>query len=126
MAGIEDVMDFLVDHRAANVPPGFVAEQLESMAWIVDIASGIRLREVAKQWLTCGDPFRVAVAAALSEGTYLYDTFEELAGLAAPLKERFPSMAADLDAWLTRARESYERRDNGTWWETGGADRTTG
>ncbi|MFJ4846127.1 hypothetical protein [Streptomyces sp. NPDC088733] len=77
----EDVMDFLVEHRAPGVTPGYVAEQLLSMSWIV----------------AAGDVARIAEAG--------------------PLKECFPSMAADIDAWTARAEPAYERLRKGTFFE---------
>jgi hypothetical protein len=47
--------------------------------------------------------------------TYLADSLDELIELAEPMKERFPSMADDVSAWLERAGLSYERRQQGYW-----------
>ncbi|MFF3787673.1 hypothetical protein [Streptomyces sp. NPDC001933] len=114
---VEDVMDFLVDHRAPNVVPGYISEQLLSMSWIIapdDVAGVI---EVAKRWLTSDDQFRVAVAIGLENETYLADSWEEISELAEPLKEKFPSVAADVDAWMARAEPSYERLKKGSFFE---------
>ncbi|MGW5122666.1 hypothetical protein ACWEQ7_01100 [Streptomyces sp. NPDC004069] len=102
-------MDFLVDHRAPNVVPGYISEQLLSMSWILDAEAVARIIEVGKRWLKSEDQFRVAVAIGLENETYLADSWEEIAELAEPLKERFPSMAADVDAWMARAKPSYEK-----------------
>jgi hypothetical protein len=119
---IENVMEFLVEHRAPNVVPGYVSEQLLSMSWIIDAEDVARIVEVGKQWLTSDDPFRVAVAIGLENETYLADSWEEIAELAEPLKERFPSMAADVDAWMARAAPAYERRRTGSFFERGTGD----
>ncbi|MFH8978022.1 hypothetical protein [Streptomyces sp. NPDC017890] len=114
---VEDVMDFLVDRRAPDVVPGYISEQLLSMSWILrpdDVAAVI---EVAKRWLTSDDQFRVAVAIGLENETYLADSWEEISDLAEPMKERFPSMAADVDAWMARAEPAYERRKEGSFFE---------
>lgn len=114
---VEDVMDFLVDHRAPNVVPGYISEQLLSMSWIIapdDVAGVIK---VAKRWLTSDDQFRVAVAIGLENETYLADSWEENSELAEPLKEKFPSVAADVDAWMARAEPSYERLKKGSFFE---------
>lgn len=114
---VEQVMDFLVDHRAPGVVPGYVSEQLLSMSWIIDAEHVARIVQVANRWLRSDDPFRAAVAIGLENETYLADSWEEIAALAAPLKERFPSMAADVDAWMARAEPSYERLRRGSFFE---------
>ncbi|CAM5295823.1 putative protein OS=Streptomyces aurantiogriseus OX=66870 GN=GCM10010251_68550 PE=4 SV=1 [Streptomyces aurantiogriseus] len=103
-------MDFLVEHRAPNVVPGYISEQLLSMAWIIDAEDVARITEVGRKWLKSDDAFRVAVAIGLENETYLADSWSELAELAGPLKEAFPSMAPDVDAWMERSQRSYERR----------------
>ncbi|MEH0443585.1 MULTISPECIES: hypothetical protein [unclassified Streptomyces] len=118
-AKVEDVMDFLVEHRAANVTPGFVSEQLLSMSWIIDAADVAQIIEVGRRWLRSGDPFRAAVAIGLESETYLADSWEEIREVAEPLKEKFPSMAADVDAWMARAEPAYERRRTGSFFEQG-------
>ncbi|WP_406418392.1 hypothetical protein OH809_31950 [Streptomyces sp. NBC_00873] len=114
---VEDVMDFLVDHRAPDVVPGYVSEQLLSMSWIIDADDVARIIEMAKRWLKSDDQFRVAVAIGLENETYLADSWEAIAELAEPLKERFPSMAADVDAWMARAKPAYERLKKGSFFE---------
>lgn len=116
---VEDVMEFLVDHRAPGVVPGYISEQLLSMSWIINAEDVARITEVAKQWLKSDDPFRVAVAIGLENETYLADSWEEIAELAEPLKEKFPSMAADVDAWLAGAKPSYERLKSGSFFQQG-------
>ncbi|MEU0029670.1 hypothetical protein [Streptomyces sp. NPDC006335] len=112
---IEDVMNFLVEHRAPNVVPGYISEQILSMGWIIDVESGTRIIEVGRRWLRSDDAFRAAVAIGLENETYLADSLDELIELAEPMKERFPSMADDVSAWLERAGLSYERRQKGYW-----------
>ncbi|GAA2279309.1 hypothetical protein GCM10010415_54700 [Streptomyces atrovirens] len=119
---VEDVMHFLVEHRAANVTPGYVAEQLLSMSWIIEAEDGRRIIEVGRQWLSSDDPFRVAVAIGLESETYLADSWEEISALAEPLKEKFPSMAADVDAWMRRAEASYTRLKEGSFFQHGGGE----
>jgi hypothetical protein len=113
---IEDVMDFLVEHRAPAVVPGYIAEQLFSMSWIIRPEDGARVTEVARRWLDSDDPFRAAVAVGLGHELYLTDSWQELVEAAELLKERFPSMAADVDVWTTRAEVSYEMRRTGRFW----------
>ncbi|MFJ4984843.1 hypothetical protein ACIP9H_13705 [Streptomyces sp. NPDC088732] len=113
----EDVMDFLVEHRAPGVTPGYVAEQLLSMSWIVAAGDVARIAEAGRRWLRSDDPFRVAVAIGLENETFLADSWEEIAALAGPFKECFPSMAADIDAWTARAEPAYERLRKGTFFE---------
>jgi hypothetical protein len=114
---VEDVMSFLVNHRAPNVTPGYVAEQLLSMSWIIDPKDGTQIFETGKEWLKSDDPFRVEVAIGLENLTYLADSWEELVELAEPLKEKFPTRVADIDAWMARAEASYERRRTGSFWD---------
>ncbi|WP_406860859.1 hypothetical protein ABZO31_10505 [Streptomyces sp. HUAS MG47] len=115
---VEDVMNFLVENRAPNVVPGYVSEQLLSMVWIIEPEHTTRIFEVAEDWLGSDDPFRAAVAVGLGHETYLHDSWHELAEQAEVLKERFPSMAGDVDVWLERSRRSYERRATGSYFES--------
>ena len=110
---VEDVMNFLVEHRAPGVVPGYVSEQLLSLGWLIRPEDVARITEVARQWLTSDDPFRATVAIGLENETYLFDSWHELAEEAERLKRDFPSTAADVDAWLERSRRSYERRVTG-------------
>ncbi|WP_406265757.1 hypothetical protein OH779_18665 [Actinacidiphila glaucinigra] len=57
------------------------------------------------------------MAIGLENETYLADSWEETAALAAPLKERFRSMAADVDAWTARAEPSCERLRRGSFFD---------
>ncbi|MDX3074726.1 hypothetical protein [Streptomyces sp. MI02-7b] len=122
MTSIEDVMAFLVDHRAPGVTPGYVSEQLLSMSWIIDAQDAARIVDVGKRWLRSDDSFRVAVAIGLENETYLADSWAEIAALAGPLKERFPSMAADVDAWTARAETAYRKLEGGTFFGRGEED----
>ncbi|WP_449350321.1 hypothetical protein [Streptomyces shaanxiensis] len=98
-----------------KIVPGYVSGQLLSMGWIIDVESGARIIEVGRRWLRSDDAFRAAVAMGLENETYLADSWDELLELAEPMKQRFPSMADDVSAWLERARLSYERRETGFW-----------
>lgn len=110
---VEDVMNFVVEHRAPNVVPGYVSEQLLSLGWLIVPEDVARITEVARRWLKSDDPFRAAVAIGLEHETYLFESWHELAEEAARLKRDFPSTAADVDAWLKRSKDSYERRATG-------------
>ncbi len=104
-------MNYMVDHKAPNLPPGFLSEQLLSLAWILD-AEGGRIFEIGREWLTSGDAFRAAVALGLNEAL-MADSWEELVQLAASLKERLPSLSPAVDEWLTSSRRAYETREGG-------------
>ncbi|MFJ7247102.1 hypothetical protein ACIQWA_20995 [Kitasatospora sp. NPDC098652] len=104
---IEDLMEYLVEHRAPGLPPGYISEQLLSLTWILD-AEGGKIFEVGKRWINSGDEFRVAVALGLDEA-FLVGSWDELVQLAASLKERFPSLSAMIDDWLEGSRRSYGR-----------------
>ncbi|MFE0463493.1 hypothetical protein ACFW1A_29995 [Kitasatospora sp. NPDC058965] len=112
---IEDVLHYLVEHRAPNLPPGYLSEQLLALSWILD-DEGAGIFEVGRRWLESGDEFRVAVALGLNEA-FMADSWVELVGLADSVKKKVPSLAADVDVWLENSRPSYlrleERRGHG-------------
>ncbi|MEU1623389.1 hypothetical protein ABZ479_39620 [Streptomyces sp. NPDC005722] len=103
---IEQVMTYLVDHRAPGLPPGYLSEQLMSLSWIVE-DEGKGIFDVARRWLVSDDPFRAAVVMGLTE-TVLVDTLDELVDAAARITRCFPSMALDVEAWVVRSRSSVE------------------
>ncbi|MFJ3975052.1 hypothetical protein [Streptomyces sp. NPDC090021] len=103
---IEDVMDHLARHRAPNLPPGYLSEQLLSLSWILDAQEGGRIFEVGKKWLASKDEFRVAVAMGLDEA-FMADSWKDLVELADSVKERHPSLAGDVDQWLANYSRSY-------------------
>ncbi|MFE7530749.1 hypothetical protein ACFU7Y_34300 [Kitasatospora sp. NPDC057542] len=102
---IEDVMDYLVEHRAPNLPPGYLSEQLLSLTWILAPEAG-RIFDIGKTWLTSGDEFRVAVAMGLREA-FMADSWAELVELGESMKERFPSLSTMVDEWLEASKASY-------------------
>ncbi|MFF1904031.1 hypothetical protein [Kitasatospora sp. NPDC058218] len=105
---IEDLMNYLVEHRAPNLPPAYLSEQLLSLSWILD-GEGGRIFEIGKGWLNSGDEFRASVALGLDEA-FMADSWDELVELADSLKVKFPSMASDVENWLNNARRSYVSR----------------
>ncbi len=102
-------MNYLVEHKAPNLPPGYLSEQLLSLSWILN-ADGGRIFEIGRSWLKSGDEFRVAVALGLDEA-FMADSWEELAGT---VRRKFPSMAADVDNWLKNSRRSHADRGEQT------------
>ncbi|MEV6675955.1 hypothetical protein AB0N09_03690 [Streptomyces erythrochromogenes] len=104
---IEDVMNHLADHRASNLPPGYLSEQLLSLSWILEAQEGRRIFEVGKKWLKSGDEFRSAVAMGLDEA-FMADSWKDLVELADSVKERHPSLAHDVDHWLANYSRSYD------------------
>ncbi|MEU6296855.1 hypothetical protein [Streptomyces erythrochromogenes] len=105
---IENLMDYLVEHRAPNLPPGYLSEQLLSLSWILDDEGG-QIFAIGKRWLNSSDQFRVSVALGLDEA-FMADSWEELVELADSVKAKFPSMASDVDNWLNNSRRSYVSR----------------
>ncbi|MGW4897783.1 hypothetical protein ACWEQL_36885 [Kitasatospora sp. NPDC004240] len=104
---IEDVLNYLADHRARNLPPGYLSEQILSLSWILDDEDG-KIFKTGRKWLDSGDEFRVAVAMGLDEAL-LAESWEEMSELAESVKNRIPSLASDVDAWLERSKRSCEK-----------------
>ncbi|MET9874049.1 hypothetical protein ABZZ36_05345 [Actinacidiphila glaucinigra] len=87
--------------------PGYVSEQLLSMSWIPDAEDVARIVPVAKRWLRSDDAFRAAVAIGLEDETFPADSWEEIAALAAPLKERsLPWPPTWTPGWHGRSRRT--------------------
>lgn len=103
---IEQVMTYMVDHRAPRLPPGHLSEQLMALSWILE-DEGRGIFDVAERWLASDDPFRAAVAMGLTEAV-LVETSDELVESAARITKCFPSMAVDVEAWVERSRSSFE------------------
>jgi hypothetical protein len=72
----ELVMDYVVDHRAAELPPRAIAEVFDRMIWCLE-DNGAGIQAVRAKWLTSSDRMRVAVALSMEE-TFPWATVEEL------------------------------------------------
>jgi hypothetical protein len=66
MTTMSEVLEYLVDMRAAALKPKSLAELFDQMIWLTDDNGGA-IHEVRRQWLEGNDPLRVEVALLMSE-----------------------------------------------------------
>ncbi|MER5770426.1 hypothetical protein [Streptomyces sp. NPDC001985] len=104
---IGKLMEFLADHRAPNLPPGYLSEQLLSMSWIITPEDSGMIFTVGRKWLESGDEFRVAVALGLKEA-FLAESWDEHVELADSVRSRLPSLAPEVDHWLRYYSRSFD------------------
>lgn len=97
---MEDVMNYLVDRRADDLPPQAFSGTFMSLSWYL-APEGDKILAVARKWLTLDDEYRVAVALGLDE-VFPADSRAELVELAASVRERFPALAGPAEEWLER------------------------
>jgi len=103
---IADVMDFLVDRRAASLPPDGLAEIVTSMAWSLDEKANVL--PVARSWLHGDDEYRAAVALWI-DAFFPADSREGLVALAEDMEARFPALADRAREWIRRWDDAQSR-----------------
>ncbi|GAA4965378.1 hypothetical protein [Actinoplanes utahensis] len=102
---ISDVMDFLVDRRAASLPPEGLAEILTSMAWSLDEQANVL--PVARGWLGGDDEYRAAVALWIDD-FFPADSRAGLVAVAEDMESRFPALAERAREWIRRWDAAHE------------------
>ncbi|MEU9506509.1 hypothetical protein AB0D32_09555 [Micromonospora sp. NPDC048170] len=101
---IEQVMNFLVEHRAANLPPEALAEVFTSLSWCLD--SEANVVAIARSWLKGDDEYRVAVSLWMDD-IFPADSRQDLVALAADIHTRFPALSERASAWIRRWDNAY-------------------
>lgn len=104
---IEQAMNFLVDHRAPNLPPEGLAEVFNSLAWCMNDEANVI--SVARRWLRSGDEYRATVSLWM-EDIFPADSRPELVALAADIRTRFPGLGDRADDWVRRWDEQFGDR----------------
>lgn len=96
---IEEVMLFLVEHRAPGLPAEGFAEVFESLAWCMNNETNVMT--VTRRWLREDDEYRAALALWIDD-VFPADSRAELVALADDIRVRFPALASRADEWVRR------------------------
>jgi hypothetical protein len=64
---IEDMMNFLVEHRAPNLPAAGLAGVFETLTWCLDVEASEEIHRTRRRWLEQDDRDRVEIALAMRE-----------------------------------------------------------
>jgi hypothetical protein len=87
----EQMMDFLFERRARNLPAHALAEIFDRLLWTMD-DNGAEVLAVRRKWLQLGDRERVLIALAMSEA-HPCVTRDALIELCDSVSKRFPDLA---------------------------------
>jgi hypothetical protein len=101
---IEQVMDFLVEHKAPGLPAAALAEVFTSLSWCLDDEANVVA--IARKWLNLDDEYRVAVSLWMDD-IFPADSRIKLVVLAADIGERFPALAERAADWIHRWDRAY-------------------
>lgn len=96
---IADVMDFLVERRAASLPPEGLAGIITAMAWSLDERANVL--PVARGWLDGDDEYRAAVALWIDD-FFPADSRAGLVAIAEDMAKRFPALSERAREWIRR------------------------
>jgi len=102
----------LVEHRAPNSKPEWIADLLERLCWTLDEQTSGEILATLTKWLGGEDRDRVAVALALEE-FYLAESPDALARIYDELCNRFPEFRERCDAILLGWRGQHLEMKNG-------------
>src|SRR5262245_9771781 len=94
----EEMMEFLFERRAPNLPHAGLAEIFDRLLWCMD-DNGSEVDQVIQKWVAGDDQAKVRIALAMSE-MYPAKSREELTDLFARITKRWPELKANCDAIL--------------------------
>jgi hypothetical protein len=96
---VGDFMNFLVEHRAHDLPSQAFADIMDTLMWSLDEGQAAILQDVSLEWLTGDDEYKVSVAISRKEA-FPADSREALVALMAEAAGRFPSVQAEASRWI--------------------------
>ncbi len=99
----EEMLEFLFERRAPNLPPVGLAEIFDRLLWCMD-DNGSEVDQVIRKWVTGDNETKVRIALAMTE-MYPAKSRDELIGLFATISMRWPDLQATCDAIL----DSWDR-----------------
>ncbi len=88
---IENIMDYLLENRAPNLPPNALAEIFDRLIWCLNDNGG-GLSCIREKWLEGDDYDKVVIALYMSE-TFPYKTQEERIKKFDRIKTCWPSLS---------------------------------
>lgn len=101
---LQQVLDFVVSHRASQTPPRYLAEVLDELSWLLDEATVKALSQTRERWLTGDDLYKVQIALEM-QSTYPFTTFEEMRVALDAVAAKWPKLAGQCSALLKRRRD---------------------
>lgn len=92
MTNAEEFMEFLFRRRAANLPPGGLAEVFDRLLWCMD-DNGAELLRVRRKWLDGDNKEKISIALAMDEA-FPCESRDEMSILFAKITRIWPDLAA--------------------------------
>lgn len=105
---IEDVMNFLVEHAARNLPASALSDILDRPAWSLDEDSIAALEAESKRWLMDGS-FRQTEVALTREDAFPAHSRSDLVALMDQATLRHPELQALASITIERWDRQFNR-----------------
>ncbi len=105
---ISDIMSYIVEHRAANLPPDAIAEVLDRLIWCLS-DNGEGILDERKIWLSSEDLFKIEIALAMDE-TFPYETREGMVTKFNEIVEKWPKLKKRCDEILLEWDKQFNRK----------------
>ncbi|GAA1985197.1 hypothetical protein [Catenulispora subtropica] len=88
---IADVMNYMVEHSAPNLPAEAISDILDRLSWSLDETEVFALAAVAHEWLIGPDPRRAEISLARTDA-FPADNRDDLVALMAQVAARHPGL----------------------------------
>ncbi len=98
MSELKRVMEYLLEHRACDLPPPALGDLFDRMVWYLD-DNGEELCAIRTEWLHSNDRAKVEVALATAE-IFPCNSRAEMVDLFDSILEKWPALQSTCDAWL--------------------------
>lgn len=95
-----EVVDGIVEHRAAGVAPDWLADILERLYWLLDLEFQVALDERRAAWIRGDDVYLVAVAIAFEEVAPPFSSMSEMVAEMRRVEDRWPELRAFTQRWI--------------------------
>lgn len=93
-------MEYLVEHRAPDLPVKALAEVFDQLLWCTD-DNGEEILSIRCEWLNSNSLYKAQVALAMSEVFPCY-TRDEMVKLFGRITSRWPDLHGECEKWLIR------------------------
>lgn len=94
-------MEYLVTHRATNLPAEALAEVFDRLIWCFS-DNGHAICAVRHDWLQSTDEYKVEIALSMEE-VFPFSTKVEMVEQLQRIAQQFPSLRKKCSKWLEQA-----------------------
>ena len=105
---MQNLANFLFEHRAKNVEPSWLAQVLGRLVWLAE-DNGSSIHQTLEEWLAGDDIEKIKVALAYDE-SLIFVTHKQAVEVYSSLATRFPMLQASINNALSR----WESSSHGT------------